>query len=92
MIIGTKRRAKYMLIFKLPTIAAISVVLTLGACTNPDGTPDNGTTGALVGAGIGAFLGNAIGGDSRSAVVGGIIGGTVGGLAGDSQTQQYNGY
>ncbi len=80
-----------MLFFKLPTVIAIATVLALGACTNPDGSVDNGGTGALAGAGIGALLGQAIGGNSRSAVVGGIIGGTIGGLAGDSQTQQ-NGY
>ena len=80
-----------MKIFKLSTVIAIAATLALGACTNPDGTADNGGTGALVGAGIGALLGQAMGGDSRSAVVGGIIGAGIGGLGGDTQTQQ-NGY
>jgi len=82
-----------MLQFKIPIAIALAAALTLGACTNPDGSAYNGGNGALAGAGIGALLGHAIGGDGRGAVVGAIIGGTIGGLAGDSQDQQqYGGY
>ncbi len=82
-----------MLHIKIPTLLAVTAMLALGACTNPDGSTNNGGTGALAGAGIGALLGRAIGGDGRGAVVGGIIGAGIGGLAGDSQDQQqYGGY
>ncbi len=78
-----------MSIIKTPLILAMTASLGLAACTNPDGTTNNGGTGALVGAGVGATIGAAVsGGSGRGAVIGGILGGLVGGAVGDDLDRQ----
>jgi outer membrane lipoprotein SlyB len=60
----------------------------LGACTYPDGTPDNRATSALIGGAGGAMIGQAIGGDSRSTLIGAGAGAAAGALIGQDQTNQ----
>lgn len=66
--------------------------LGLAACTNPDGTRDNRSTGALVGAAGGALAGNLIGGDSRSTLIGAGVGGAGGALVGNQQDSRQRGW
>jgi uncharacterized protein YcfJ len=71
------------------TIAAIlASAVTLGACTNPDGTRDNRMTGATVGAVGGGLAGSALRGDSRGALVGATGGALAGAAIGGMQDQQ----
>lgn len=70
------------------TAVAAACVLTLAACTNPDGTTDRGASGALLGAGAGAALGNLIGGDSRGTLIGAATGAALGGLIGNQLDRQ----
>lgn len=63
-------------------------MLSLGACTYNDGTPNRTATGAATGAVTGAVAGNLIGGDSRSAVIGGLLGAGAGAAIGGRQQRQ----
>ncbi|MHA3976123.1 OmpA family protein [Halovulum sp. GXIMD14794] len=67
-----------MTIVKLPLALTATAALGLAACTNPDGTTDNTSTGVLAGATLGALAGGLIGDDAKGAAIGGIAGAAVG--------------
>ncbi len=78
-----------MAISKTPLALLVVAGFGLGACVNPDGTPNNTGTGVLGGAAVGAAIGAAAPGDNaRGAVIGGLLGGLLGGAVGDQLDRQ----
>jgi hypothetical protein len=76
------------------TCAAIGMVLTLAACTDPYSPGQRAVGGGLLGAGAGAAVGGLAGG-GRGAGTGALIGGGVGAVGGALTTPQrpyYSGY
>lgn len=74
-----------------PLVVLIVATLTLGACTNMDGTANQTGTGAIVGGLTGAAAGQIIGGNTRGTVIGGVIGAGIGAAIGarlDRQEQE----
>jgi hypothetical protein len=65
----------------LQCAAALGLVLTASACTNPYDPGQRAAGGALIGAGTGAAIGAAAGG-GRGALAGALIGGGVGAATG----------
>ena len=74
---------------KIPLVAAMAAIITLGACTNPSGSilapasdpNQRAKNGALIGAGAGALIGALSKGDGnrdQGALRGAIIGGALG--------------
>ncbi|WP_299151767.1 OmpA family protein [uncultured Tateyamaria sp.] len=76
---------------KLTLSIAMSAVIALGACTEPDGSGVNPNqkrnTGAAIGAASGAVIG-AIAGDRNTAIAGALVGGAVGAGIGYNLDQQ----
>lgn len=73
---------------KITLIAASAIAITLGGCTNMDGTTNNTKTGAVIGGLTGAALGGAIGKNPDTALIGGVVGAVAGAAIGNSMDNQ----
>lgn len=72
-----------------PRQMAVAVtVLTLGACTNMDGSPSRPATGAVIGGLTGAMLGNAVGNSRDATLIGAAAGAVIGGTIGTQLEMQ----
>lgn len=71
-----------------PLIGVFLATLTLGACTNADGTNNQAGTGAIIGGLTGAAAGQIIGGNAKGTIIGGVIGAGVGAAIGDNLDNQ----
>ncbi|MEI6159686.1 MAG: cell envelope biogenesis protein OmpA [Roseococcus sp.] len=69
------------------TAFGLSMLLALGACTNPYDPGQRAAGGALIGAGTGAAIGGIAGGGRGAAIVA-ISGGALGAVAGAVTTPQ----
>ena len=73
------------------TVAAMSLALGLGACTDPYSPGQRAVGGGLLGAGAGAAIGGLAGG-GRGAAIGALGGGALGAGAGAVTTPQRPAY
>ena len=67
--------------FIIPTAAALTLALSLGACSDPYDPGQRAVGGGLLGAGAGAAIG-ALTGGGRGAATGALIGGAAGAIGG----------
>jgi len=73
--------------YRIPSLAALGIVLGLSACTDPYDPGQRAIGGGLLGAGTGAAIGGLAGG-GRGAATGALIGGAVGAVGGAATTPQ----
>ena len=76
-------------IFSLRQMAVAVTMLSLVACTNPDGTPNRPANGAIFGGLTGAALGNAVGHSRDATLIGGAVGAVIGGAIGTQLETQH---
>ncbi len=76
---------------KILTVAAMSLALGLGACSDPYDPGQRAVGGGLLGAGAGAAIGGLAGG-GRGAAIGALSGGVLGAGAGAVTTPQRPAY
>ena len=76
---------------KMLTVAAMSLALGLGACSDPYDPGQRAVGGGLLGAGAGAGIG-ALAGGRKGALIGGLAGGALGAGAGAATTPQRPAY
>ncbi len=76
---------------KMLTVAAMSLALGLGACSDPYDPGQRAVGGGLLGAGAGAGIG-ALAGGGKGALIGGLAGGALGAGAGAATTPQRPAY
>jgi len=78
-----------MAVFKTLGVVAVSGVVFLAGCTNPDGTTNNTNTGVAAGALLGGLFGNAVSGNTGAGtVIGAVVGGAIGGAIGADLDKQ----
>ncbi len=76
---------------KMMSVAALGLVLGLGACSDPYDPGQRAVGGGLLGAGAGAGIG-ALAGGGRGAAIGAVSGGVLGAGAGALTTPQRPAY
>ena len=76
---------------KMLSVAALSLALGLGACTDPYSPGQRAVGGGLIGAGTGAAVG-AIAGGGNGAAIGALAGGALGAGAGAATTPRRPAY